>query len=171
MKGEVIRNNSKTILSEIINDENITNNLEKGVFNFSIWKAKERHEPCTWENNNFINIYKNKLKQICANIMPGCYVQNKQMLQKLKNGDYKPHEIAFLPPNKLFPERWEKIVQEKEKRDAVISEIDYGQATNQFTCARCKGNKTTYYTMQTRSADEAETIFITCLECGRRWRK
>ena len=57
MKGEVIRNNSKTILSEIINDENITNNLEKGVFNFSIWKAKERHEPCTWENNNFINIY------------------------------------------------------------------------------------------------------------------
>ena len=42
MKGEVIRNNSKTILSEIINDENITNNLEKGVFNFSIWKAKER---------------------------------------------------------------------------------------------------------------------------------
>ena len=50
MKGEVIRNNSKTILCEIINDKNITNNLEKGVYNFSIWKARERHEPCTWEN-------------------------------------------------------------------------------------------------------------------------
>ena len=53
----------------------------------------------------------------------------------------------------------------------MMCEIDFGQATNQFRCMKCKGNKTTYYTMQTRSADEGETIFITCLNCGKRWRK
>ena len=169
--GPVVEKTEAFILSEIINDHKITTNLERGVYNFTIWKAKQRHEPCTWDNINFVNIYKNKLKQVCANLIPSCYVHNQNLIHKLKKGEYYPHEIAFLPPNKLYPERWEKIVQEKNKRDAVISEIDFGQATEQFTCARCKGTKTTYYTMQTRSADEAETVFITCLQCGRRWRK
>ena len=71
----------------------------------------------------------------------------------------------------IFPEHWENIIAEKKKKDAMMCEIDVGQATNQFRCGKCGGNKTTYYTMQTRSADEGETIFITCLTCGKRWRK
>jgi len=171
MEKKNIRNKSKLILDRIINDEFISINLEKGIYNYTIWKSKNRHEPCTWDNVCFINIYKNKLKQICANIIPNSYINNHNLLKKLRNKEFKPHEIAFLSPGQLFPEKWEKIVQEKKKRDAVMSEIDFGQATNQFTCVKCKGNKTTYYTMQTRSADEAETVFITCLQCGRRWRK
>ena len=40
----------------------------------------------------------------------------------------------------------------------------------QFTCSKCKSKKCTYYEMQTRSADEPATIFITCLDCGKNWR-
>ena len=40
----------------------------------------------------------------------------------------------------------------------------------EFTCGRCKGNKTTHYAMQTRSADEPMTVFVSCLTCGKRWR-
>ncbi len=42
--------------------------------------------------------------------------------------------------------------------------------TDEFKCKRCKSRKTTYYEMQTRSADEPMTIFITCLTCGNRWK-
>ena len=66
MSGEIIRKNTSLILSEIINDHKITTNLERGVYNFTIWKAKQRHEPCTWDNINFVNIYKNKLKQVLS---------------------------------------------------------------------------------------------------------
>lgn len=166
-----LRDKSVSILNNIIDDEYISKNLEKGIFNYSIWKSKERHEQCLWDNLYFQDIYKSKLKQMCANLIPNSYIKNKNLLIKLKNKEFLPHEIVFMSPEKLFPERWEKIIQEKNKRDAVISEIDFGLATNQFTCVKCKGNKTTYYTMQTRSADEAETIFITCLQCNRRWRK
>ena len=166
-----LRNKSLSILNHIIEDDYITKNVERGIFNYTIWKSKQRHEQCIWDNIYFQDIYKSKLKQICANLIPDSYIKNPNLLKKLKNKEYLPHEIVFASPETLFPERWEKIIQEKKKRDAVISEIDFGQATNQFTCARCKGNKTTYYTMQTRSADEAETIFITCLQCNRRWRK
>eukprot|EP01121_Diplochlamys_sp_Union-15-3_P017732 TRINITY_DN6303_c0_g1_i3.p1 TRINITY_DN6303_c0_g1~~TRINITY_DN6303_c0_g1_i3.p1 ORF type:complete len:348 (-),score=73.88 TRINITY_DN6303_c0_g1_i3:27-1070(-) len=40
-----------------------------------------------------------------------------------------------------------------------------------FTCGKCKGNKTTYYQLQTRSADEPMTVFITCTICGNRWKQ
>lgn len=39
-----------------------------------------------------------------------------------------------------------------------------------FVCKKCKGDKTTYYQMQTRSSDEPMTVFVTCLSCGTKWR-
>jgi transcription elongation factor S-II len=40
----------------------------------------------------------------------------------------------------------------------------------QFKCGKCKSVKTTYYQMQTRSADEPMTTFVTCMGCGNRWK-
>ncbi|KAG0020949.1 RNA polymerase II elongation factor [Entomortierella chlamydospora] len=42
--------------------------------------------------------------------------------------------------------------------------------TDMFKCGKCKGRKTRYYQMQTRSADEPMTTFVTCISCGNRWK-
>ncbi|KAF9563525.1 RNA polymerase II elongation factor [Mortierella alpina] len=42
--------------------------------------------------------------------------------------------------------------------------------TDMFRCGKCKGRKTRYYQMQTRSADEPMTTFVTCINCGNRWK-
>ena len=39
-----------------------------------------------------------------------------------------------------------------------------------FTCGRCKSIKTTSTQKQTRSADEPMTVFVFCLNCGKRWK-
>jgi transcription elongation factor S-II len=44
------------------------------------------------------------------------------------------------------------------------------QASGMFQCGKCKGNKTTYFQMQTRSADEPMTTFVTCLVCKNKWK-
>ena len=44
-------------------------------------------------------------------------------------------------------------------------------AAGEFTCSKCKSTKVTYYQMQTRSADEPMTVFLSCLKCGKRWRE
>eukprot|EP00981_Chlorochromonas_danica_P006045 scaffold1263_cov170-Ochromonas_danica.AAC.9 len=40
----------------------------------------------------------------------------------------------------------------------------------EFVCRKCKGSKTTHYSLQTRSSDEPMTVFVCCLTCGNRWR-
>ena len=42
--------------------------------------------------------------------------------------------------------------------------------TDQFKCGRCKKRQCSYFEMQTRSADEPMTIFVTCINCGKRWK-
>jgi len=40
-----------------------------------------------------------------------------------------------------------------------------------YCCPRCKSWKTDYYLLQTRSADEPMTAFVSCLLCGYRFRR
>ena len=51
-----------------------------------------------------------------------------------------------------------------------ITKEDISAATDEFKCYKCKKRKCTYYEMQTRSADEPMTTFVTCLNCGNRWK-
>tara|TARA_Y100000389_G_scaffold148109_1_gene147133 strand:- start:5681 stop:6199 length:519 start_codon:yes stop_codon:yes gene_type:complete len=171
MKGDTLRSKSRSILNEIIDNSSISTNVEKGIYNYTIWKSKNRHQQCIWECSHFTNTYINKLKQICANLNPDSYIKNTNLLERLKTGDFKPHEIVFMKPSELFPERWKSIIENKEKRDKAIAEVDQSMATTMFYCSRCGNNKTTYYEMQTRSADESASVFITCLVCAKRWKK
>lgn len=43
-------------------------------------------------------------------------------------------------------------------------------STDAFQCSKCKERKCTYYQMQTRSADEPMTTFVTCVNCNNRWK-
>ena len=38
-------------------------------------------------------------------------------------------------------------------------------------CRKCGSRSTSYYEVQTRSADEPMTQFITCLDCNNRWKQ
>ena len=51
-----------------------------------------------------------------------------------------------------------------------ITKEENQEGTDMFRCAKCKKRNCTYYQMQTRSADEPMTSFITCLCCSNRWK-
>ena len=55
------------------------------------------------------------------------------------------------------------------------SEINTEVREGQYKCSNCAKQKeyawnTTYYELQTRSADEPMTIFITCQTCKKKWK-
>ena len=67
----------------------------------------------------------------------------------------------------------DRKAQAKDARDAKRSDWDAKNAegTDMFKCGKCKQRNTTYFQMQTRSADEPMTTFITCKSCGNRWKE
>jgi transcription elongation factor S-II len=88
-------------------------------------------------------------------------------LDHLKNGEISPQSLAFMTHQEMNPDRWRILIDQKMKRDANKFTDNIRASTDMFTCKKCKSKRTTYYELQTRSADEPATIFVTCLDCGK----
>ena len=160
---ELFRSNIKQKLNEILEDEKISNNMEKGIFNYSL-KEAERHKIVKkWDNKHFVQIYVDRLRSLVLNL-------KSEILEHIKDGSIKPHIVAFMTHQELAPEKWAKLIEAKSKRDLNKFETNIAAATDTFTCRKCKGNQCTYYQMQTRSADEPMTCYISCCICGNRWK-
>ena len=164
------RENVRAKLNKIIRKKKLSLNLEKGIFNYTIQVAKQKNIVRKWDNDTFVLIYTDKFRSILFNLNAKSTVKNKELLKKLKTGKFKAHELAFMSHQELFPEKWKSLIEEKIKRDQNEGKVDLSAATDEFYCFRCKKRKCSYYQMQTRSADEPMTTFVTCLLCGNNWR-
>ena len=56
------------------------------------------------------------------------------------------------------------------KRDKNKFDTNIVASTDTFKCRKCHSNKCTYYQAQTKSADEPMTTFVSCIDCGNRWK-
>jgi transcription elongation factor S-II len=156
------RANIKKRINERFNNEKHGINLEKGIFNYALKGADQRKIVKKWDNEFFIQIYLSHLRSILNNL-------NNKLIDEVNNGTIKPHTIAFMTHQELDHNRWAQLIDSKSKRDKNKFEVNLAASTDTFTCRKCKGNQCTYYQMQTRSADEPMTIFIQCVNCGKRW--
>jgi|UniRef100_A0A6C0AS01 hypothetical protein len=147
-----------------IENKNSAINLEKGVYNFAIKEANSRKIIKKWENSRFVQLYTDRLRTICINL------KNSELLQSLNSGEITPQQLAFMTHQEMDPEHWRKWIEQKAMRDANKFTNNIQASTDMFTCKKCKGKRCTYYELQTRSADEPATIFVTCLDCGKNWK-
>lgn len=143
--------------------------LEREVFNYTIKTCIEKNIVPSW-NQIFTRIYINKIRSLYININQDSYIQNKRLLSRIKKNEFTPKELVEMNYQKLFPENWKELIDEKYRRDKVLYETKKESMTDMYLCKRCKSRETCYYEVQTRSADEPMTIFITCLNCGNRWK-
>lgn len=163
-------------LSNIKLFENLVTNpqakiIEDSIFRFTNEKSIERKVIRKWDNPIFKKIYINKSRSIYSNLNSESYIQNSLLLNKIKKNKIAIDNIAYMSYQELFPEHWKKLMDYKYKREKIMYEDKPEAMTDQFKCGRCKSRKCTYYELQTRSADEGMTTFITCLNCGNRWKQ
>ena len=62
------------------------------------------------------------------------------------------------------------LIQKKKDRDENRYAPKLEANTDNYTCRKCKSKECSYYQLQTRSADEPMTTFVTCIKCGNRWK-
>ena len=145
--------------------------LERGIFNATLDDAGKRKVRRVWENPEFASLYQITAQRVISNLDTASYIQNARLLKRLQDGEFLPHDVAFMSYSELYPESWGAMQEMAIKREAKMLEVDKSAATDMFRCTRCGKRQCTYYEMQTRSADEPMTQFIRCLNCGKQWRQ
>ena len=158
-------------LDYYIKDESISRNIEKSIYNYTIKLSVELNITRSWENIIFLKLYLSKVRSIYSNIKPDSYIKNTDFLKRILNGDINIEKISQLTRMEIYPDNWKELIDKKVKIDTLKSKLKPQAMTDQFKCRKCGSRSTSYYEVQTRSADEPMTQFITCLDCGNHWKQ
>tara|TARA_B100000575_G_scaffold284180_1_gene277901 strand:- start:1075 stop:1608 length:534 start_codon:yes stop_codon:yes gene_type:complete len=170
-RDDTKRNMMVKYLNKAIDDIKVSRKVEKGIYNYVIKVSKEKNIRRSWENTLFTNLYKSKILSVYSNLDADSYIQNNQLLKNIKDGSIEPEKVGSLSVYDVFPDNWKELLNIKSKRDKIKYELKPEAMTNLFKCRKCGSRETSYYEVQTRSADEPMTQFITCLSCSNRWRQ
>ena len=88
-----------------------------------------------------------------------------------KSWSYNEAQMAQMIAPDLHAKRWAPFHNAERFVETTTAEQMKPVATSMYTCGKCKKNECTFYTQQLRSGDEGETVFITCLNCGHKWKQ
>ncbi|CAO0797551.1 unnamed protein product [Mucor circinelloides] len=113
--------------------------------------------------------YKNKVRSLALNLKNK---SNPGLRESVVSGELAVEKLCKMSVDAMASE-------EAQARDRKLAEealfkargAESAQAeTDMFKCGKCGGRKCTYFQMQTRSADEPMTTFVTCVGCGNHWK-
>jgi len=141
--------------------------IENSIYENTILDAKQRKIINRWCCKYFTQLYVDRARSIYFNL-----TNNQDYTQKLQETKSIDEIVAVInmTHQEIKPERWQLLINKKVIRDKTLYDTQVEASTETFTCRKCKKNRCSYYLQQTRSADEPMTTFVTCIDCGYRWK-
>lgn len=155
-------------LLDLSEDHKICINLEKSTHNWAVKKTVNMGDTPASDNRYHMDRYKHKFLEIQKNLT--C---SKSFRESIRNGELKSEaalnmSLVTMWPEGPYAEECERNANKcAQKEHSIVNEPDY---VGIFKCRKCRQSKTTYYEMQTRSADEPMTVFVTCHVCKTTWK-
>ena len=162
----------------------IVKNAEKSVYNWAVQQTRCAGDEPSWENPIFRGRYKHKLHSLAMELrrpnhavavttaVEGGQVRVtldlvNQLAYRLRTKELEAKNLAKYTADVLWPDgpMAQAIFKLKErdlKREQAKAQMDEDYV-GQFKCGKCKSVKTTYYQLQTRSADEPMVRFLVLL--------
>ncbi|KAI8874727.1 transcription elongation factor S-II [Backusella circina FSU 941] len=113
--------------------------------------------------------YKNKVRSLALNLKNKA---NPGLRESVVSGELSIKKLCKMGVEEMASED-AKARDRKLAEEALFKARGAGSAqaeTDMFMCGKCKHRKCTYFQMQTRSADEPMTTFVTCITCGNHWK-
>ena len=143
-------------LRDLVRKKFESEEIEKAILNRCVNDAQKWFVDIDWTNSVFVDMYRSRAvslypyREMAANLTPTEFVDSTAV--------------------DLNPKRWKEMIQKIiDKEKAMYSKKS--TASIFMHCSSCKKKtRCDYYQLQTRSADEPMTTFVTCLECDKRWK-
>jgi transcription elongation factor S-II len=112
---------------------------------------------------------KTKYRSIMFNLKAD---NNPDFRRRVLLGEVRPGSLVDISPEEMASDA--RKLENKQIKEKALFDCERASApkasTDQFKCGRCGQRKTTYYQLQTRSADEPMTTFVTCVNCNNHWK-
>ena len=184
-----LRDFARTRLATHLTSGVTVRNAEKSIYNWAVQQTRGQNDVASWENRSFKWRYKHKVLHLISELGRAPVVEAglevvgdrvnlqlqlvPQLVHRIQRKELDVKGLAKYPPDLLWPDGpWGRMAFALKAKDlgmeaARAKEENYVGA---FKCGKCKSTKTTYYQMQTRSADEPMTTFVTCTNCSNRWK-
>jgi DNA-directed RNA polymerase subunit M/transcription elongation factor TFIIS len=152
--------------------------LERGIFNWSVREGKKSGFMCLWDDRQFNKIYTRKGIAIYQNLVSSSklvstimdcslYQLNPDSIEKNINA----YNISFMSPSQLCPDKYTDIINKLKEKEKVIFEKRATAGSKHIKCSKCGESDVAVTAAQTRSGDEGITLFMTCNNCGKQWKR
>ncbi|GMK56489.1 hypothetical protein CspeluHIS016_0303290 [Cutaneotrichosporon spelunceum] len=126
-------------------------------------------ECCKLMNYDTGKAYRAKIRTLFLNLKDK---GNPALRNEIVLGQLTADRVVRLTKEEMASESM-KAMNERIQEQNLFNSKGVGEVqaeTDAFKCGRCGQRKCVYYQMQTRSADEPMTTFVTCTVCGLRWK-
>jgi DNA-directed RNA polymerase subunit M/transcription elongation factor TFIIS len=139
----------------------ISKEIERSIMDYTK-KSCELKKAILWSDVQVRRLYIRKLRMILANIRP--------LLDSVDKKDIALCQSAFVSHQDLRPDIYDPLLYAIQKREQ-FSILNYADEDEGYEgllkCGKCGSKRTTYVTLQTRCADEPETVYLKCFACGK----
>ena len=165
IREKVIQNFTECTTSEL------AKSLEEHLLEAVVQQCKQNGIDVDWANRIFWNTYRSKAISLYENLRTdGTVANTENWAKKLMSQEVEPKTFVEMSAEELCPSRWKAALDKIIETEIRLYSKNVSAAIYLY-CSRCKKkSKCDYYQMQTRSADEPMTTFVTCLECDREWK-
>lgn len=164
------RGNIINEFNNFINNKKISKNIELSIYNYTIKECNKRQIIKKWNNEIFILIYKNRLRELYFNLNPKLSTYNDDFYTKVINKQINVKKLETITHQEMNIELWKPLIEKELKKQKELIEGGMLSGTDEFYCIKCKQRKCVYTQVQIRSADEPMTTFVSCLVCGNNFR-
>lgn len=168
MKLQQVRDRVVGRFRKALGDDTMARHLEVCLWNWTITTCVRDYIPRYWENTGFRYRYTTRALSLAFNLQ---HPQNPGLGDDVRAKRISLKKFANMTPHEMFPALYEPIYERLAVRELRKMAVSHKDAPDgMYTCRACKSRKTQYTCLQTRSADEPMSIFVACLQCGKRWK-